>query len=104
MAESSEMLEQLLDDAGELDLPLDFLDTLISELGGPEEVAEMTGRRMRLVKQTSGSFMVKQRCAESTEVNSINGNQLKEISVSSFVISRGEDGFYAGTEAGGHYF
>ncbi len=46
-----QMRQQLLARVSELPLPANFLDVLIDELGGPGAVAEMTGRKGRVVKQ-----------------------------------------------------
>lgn len=43
------MRDALLVDIAALPLPPNFLDVMIHELGGPEAVAEMTGRRGRIV-------------------------------------------------------
>jgi hypothetical protein len=39
-------------------LPPNTLDQLIDELGGPENVAEMTGRKGRVVQNEDGSIQV----------------------------------------------
>jgi hypothetical protein len=53
----------LLDLIDALDLPPNPLDELIDELGGPTQVAEMTGRRTRVVRRKVGNQTVL--CRES---------------------------------------
>jgi hypothetical protein len=45
------MKQQLLAQLASLELPPNFLDQLIYELGGPSIVAEMTGRKGRVVQE-----------------------------------------------------
>jgi hypothetical protein len=47
------MRQALLAKVAGLQLPANFLDVLIAELGGAAAVAEMTGRKGRVVKQVS---------------------------------------------------
>lgn len=42
-------------------LPPNTLDQLIDELGGPENVAEMTGRKGRVVQSDDGQVMYESR-------------------------------------------
>lgn len=46
-----QMRQALLAKVAGLQLPANFLDVLIDELGGAAAVAEMTGRKGRVVKQ-----------------------------------------------------
>lgn len=38
-----------------MDLPLNPLDDIIVQLGGPDKVAEITGRRHRLIRESNGN-------------------------------------------------
>ena len=51
----------------DLCLPCNPLDEIIHSLGGPDHVAEMTGRKKRFVK-TSGTWEYVQRCKDSDEL------------------------------------
>jgi len=46
--------QALLEQIEQLQLPTNFLDELIWELGGPDTVAECTGRKGRVVADHSG--------------------------------------------------
>ena len=50
--------DTLLEMGEALELPPNFLDELIDELGGPGAVAEMTGRRGRVVRPRAGGTLV----------------------------------------------
>ncbi|KAJ0098751.1 hypothetical protein Patl1_19774 [Pistacia atlantica] len=52
--EALERKSQVLDIIRSLDLPNNPLDDIIDQLGGPDRVAEMTGRRGMLVRASSG--------------------------------------------------
>ncbi|XP_066506867.1 protein strawberry notch homolog 1 isoform X2 [Hoplias malabaricus] len=65
-----ELLEQLEKLAG--DLPPNTLDELIDELGGPENVAEMTGRKGRVVSNDDGSISYESRSELDVPVEILN--------------------------------
>lgn len=73
------MKEELLEAIRELTLPADFLDNLISDLGGSKKVAEMTGRQSRLEKER-GRFILKQRSSKSAGVDSVNSKAMRLFS------------------------
>lgn len=78
-----QMRQQLLAQVTTLDLPPNFLDQLIDELGGPTAVAEMTGRKGRVVREqrrvggvlkSSGRVVYELRAKpDSSEMDSLNG-------------------------------
>jgi hypothetical protein len=56
---------ELLQRAQQLDLPKNPLDDLIDRLGGPGAVAEMTGRKARLLRQEIGTYAYVKRAEEA---------------------------------------
>lgn len=68
------MRRQLLAHVEQLQLPPNFLDALIGQLGGPGAVAEMTGRKGRVVKDARGRMVYELRAKpDSNEMDSLNG-------------------------------
>uniref|UniRef100_A0A8C3A523 Strawberry notch homolog 1 (Drosophila) n=1 Tax=Cyclopterus lumpus TaxID=8103 RepID=A0A8C3A523_CYCLU len=65
-----DLLEKLEDLAE--DLPPNTLDELIDELGGPENVAEMTGRKGRVVSNDDGSITYESRSELDVPVEILN--------------------------------
>ena len=56
-----------------LPLPPNFLDTLIEKLGGPGAVAEMTGRKGRVIRDSKGHGVYELRAKpDSSEMDSLN--------------------------------
>ena len=49
-----EMYASLVKEANALPLPNNFIDTILDALGGPKQVAEMTGRKGRVVRDATG--------------------------------------------------
>lgn len=71
--EASELRAKLLQRVAALKLPPNFLDQLIDALGGPKKVAEMTGRRGRVVRDSRGHGTFHLRAKpDSSEMDSLN--------------------------------
>ncbi|KAI7844526.1 hypothetical protein COHA_001884 [Chlorella ohadii] len=63
-----------------LDLPPNFLDELIDKLGGPSAVAEMTGRKARVVRDARGRGVYTLRAkSEGSEMDSLNIRERQEF-------------------------
>ena len=74
--ELHEMKETLHATIEALPLPANFLDLLVDELGGPSRVAEMTGRKGRVVRGARGHLSYELRARpETTEMDSLNGER-----------------------------
>ncbi|XP_070844783.1 protein strawberry notch homolog 1 isoform X4 [Chaetodon trifascialis] len=71
---AQKMKRDLLDDLEELaeELPPNTLDELIDELGGPDNVAEMTGRKGRVVSNDDGSITYESRSELDVPVEILN--------------------------------
>ncbi|EMP24159.1 Protein strawberry notch like protein 2 [Chelonia mydas] len=54
------------------ELPLNTLDELINHFGGPEYVAEMTGRKGRVVSRPDGSIMYESRAEQGLSIDHVN--------------------------------
>uniref|UniRef100_A0ACB8F257 Protein strawberry notch 2 n=1 Tax=Sphaerodactylus townsendi TaxID=933632 RepID=A0ACB8F257_9SAUR len=54
------------------DLPLNTLDKLIDHFGGPEYVAEMTGRKGRVVRRPDGSVVFESRAEQGLSIDHVN--------------------------------
>ncbi|XP_063311626.1 protein strawberry notch homolog 2 isoform X1 [Pelobates fuscus] len=54
------------------DLPLNTLDELIDKFGGPENVAEMTGRKGRVVRCSDGSVRFESRAEHNLSIDNVN--------------------------------
>lgn len=66
---SAEAKKMLMDFADQIDLPNSSLDELIDQLGGPCNVAEMTGRRGRIVRHSPGQKPAYEQRAVTTQGN-----------------------------------
>ncbi|XP_061457089.1 protein strawberry notch homolog 2 isoform X2 [Rhineura floridana] len=68
------MKQELLSKAKALakDLPLNTLDELIDHFGGPEHVAEMTGRKGRVVRRPGGSIAFESRAEQGLSIDHVN--------------------------------
>ncbi|XP_048845982.1 protein strawberry notch homolog 1 isoform X2 [Brienomyrus brachyistius] len=71
---AQQMKRQLLEELEDLaeDLPPNTLDELIDELGGPDNVAEMTGRKGRVVSNDDGSISYESRSEQDVPVEILN--------------------------------
>jgi P-loop containing NTP hydrolase pore-1/C-terminal domain on Strawberry notch homologue len=69
-----EMKEKILQKIEKLGdkLPPNTLDQLIDELGGPENVAEMTGRKGRVVQNEDGSIQYESRSEQDVPLETLN--------------------------------
>ncbi|XP_053371913.1 protein strawberry notch homolog 1 isoform X2 [Clarias gariepinus] len=72
--DAQQMKRELLEQLEKLaeDLPPNTLDELIDELGGPENVAEMTGRKGRVVSNDDGSISYESRSELDVPVEILN--------------------------------
>ncbi|XP_012789584.2 protein strawberry notch homolog 2 isoform X1 [Sorex araneus] len=73
--ERVEQLKQdLLDKVRALgrELPVNTLDELIDQLGGPERVAEMTGRKGRVVSRPDGAVTFESRAEQGLSIDHVN--------------------------------
>ncbi|RXM94715.1 Protein strawberry notch-like 2 [Acipenser ruthenus] len=73
-AKLQEMKQDLLNKIAVLgqELPLNTLDALIDKLGGPEGVAEMTGRKGRVVRMPDGSVRYESRAEQGLSIDHVN--------------------------------
>ncbi|XP_053689693.1 protein strawberry notch isoform X1 [Sabethes cyaneus] len=60
-------------------LPANTLDQLIDELGGPENVAEMTGRKGRVVQTDDGSIQYESRSEQDVPLETLNITEKKRF-------------------------
>ncbi|XP_029469257.1 protein strawberry notch homolog 2 isoform X2 [Rhinatrema bivittatum] len=54
------------------DLPLNTLDELIDQFGGPDYVAEMTGRKGRVVRRADGAITFESRAEQCLSIDNVN--------------------------------
>ncbi|XP_041086670.1 protein strawberry notch homolog 2-like isoform X3 [Polyodon spathula] len=73
-AKLQEMKQDLLSKIAVLgqELPLNTLDALIDKLGGPDCVAEMTGRKGRVVRMSDGSVRYESRAEQGLSIDHVN--------------------------------
>ena len=72
-------------------LPTNTLDELIDGLGGPEKVAEMTGRRGRVVSMSDGSIQYQLRSESDISLELLNITEKKRFMDGKKVLLRGEN-------------
>ncbi|OQR69151.1 Protein strawberry notch-like [Tropilaelaps mercedesae] len=70
-AAMKQQLLAMLDSIGDV-LPINTLDQLIDELGGPSEVAEMTGRKGRVVSDDNGGVSYESRTESDVPLEILN--------------------------------
>ncbi|WOG97959.1 hypothetical protein DCAR_0417300 [Daucus carota subsp. sativus] len=78
-SKAAERKSQILDAVRSLDLPLNPLDDILDQLGGPDKVAEITGRRHRLIRERDGNgvrYQPRNSKDVSMEMVNINEKQL----------------------------
>eukprot|EP01004_Peranema_trichophorum_P004276 NODE_320_length_2964_cov_43.202746_g276_i0.p1 GENE.NODE_320_length_2964_cov_43.202746_g276_i0~~NODE_320_length_2964_cov_43.202746_g276_i0.p1 ORF type:complete len:742 (-),score=180.79 NODE_320_length_2964_cov_43.202746_g276_i0:62-2287(-) len=68
----NQIKHELLERIRNLKLPPGALDELIDKLGGPSQVAEMTGRRNRLVRNNKVSFRLEPRGKSTDDLEDVN--------------------------------
>ncbi|XP_037554120.1 protein strawberry notch homolog 2 isoform X2 [Nematolebias whitei] len=73
-ARIEDMKQGLLNKISELgkELPLNTLDVLIDKFGGPDKVAEMTGRKGRVVRRPDGIVRYESRAEQGSTIDQIN--------------------------------
>lgn len=76
--EMKEMLLRKIEELGNK-LPPNTLDQLIDELGGPENVAEMTGRKGRVVQNEDGSIQYESRSEQDVPLETLNLTEKKRF-------------------------
>lgn len=71
----------LEDKINDLDLPMTPLDLLVDGLGGPASVAEMTGRKERIVRtsRNGSDFCIEKRHGDDSSADSINNSEKKQF-------------------------
>lgn len=70
--ELESLRDDLLREIEALPLPNTPLDDLIDQLGGPDEVAEMTGRRQRIVRRRDVGIVVETRSGDAGNTDALN--------------------------------
>lgn len=73
-AKLEELKQKLLAKIAELgkELPLNTLDELIDQFGGPEKVSEMTGRKGRVVRRPDGRVQYESRAEQGFTIDHVN--------------------------------
>ncbi|ELV09328.1 Protein strawberry notch like protein 2 [Tupaia chinensis] len=71
------------------ELPVNTLDELIEELGGPEQVAEMTGRKGRVVSRPDGTVAFESRAEQGLSIDHVNLREKQLVAIISEASSSG---------------
>ena len=82
-----------------LSLSLSPLDWIIDALDGPSCVAEMTGRRGRIVRKLNRKLQYETRGDELSGLESVNNNEVEYISAVGSVLSSRLGGFWVFTHS-----